>query len=124
MFLNSFILTQNQKQLMIQKPKTAEKQNVHKSRARKNMATKINDNAKRQQMNKPIMDSFYTNSYNNKKNNYQRIKPPQNHSSQFKNKSKTQKHIQSQMCNLTNSRSSLILSSSPKSFIMHLLHEC
>jgi len=61
MFLNSFILTQNQKQLMIQKPKTAEKQNVHKIRARKNMVmSKINGNAKRQQMNnKPIMDSFY-----------------------------------------------------------------
>jgi hypothetical protein len=84
MLLNSFILTQNQKQLMTQKPKTAEKQNAT-TKARKNMATKINCSSKRQQMNnKPIMDSFHTNSYNNK-NNYQRIKPPQNHSSQLKN---------------------------------------
>ncbi len=49
------------------------------------MATKINGSSKRQEMNnKPIMESFHTNSYNNK-NNYQRIKPPQNHSSQLKN---------------------------------------
>jgi len=53
---------------MIQNSKTAEKQNVHKTRARKNMATKINGNSKRQQMNnKPIVDSFHTDSYNNKK---------------------------------------------------------
>jgi hypothetical protein len=71
---------------MIQKPKTTKKKYVHKTRIRKNMATKINGNSKRQQMNnKPIMDNFHTNSYNNKKNNYQRIKPPQNHSSQLKN---------------------------------------
>jgi hypothetical protein len=32
------------------------------------MATKINGNSKRQHMNnKPILDSFHTNSYNNKK---------------------------------------------------------
>jgi len=49
------------------------------------MATKINGSSKRQETNnKPIMESFHTNSYNNK-NNYQRIKPPQNHSSQLKN---------------------------------------
>ncbi len=44
---------------MTQKPKTAEKQNAHTTRARKNMATKINGSSKRQQRNnKPIMDSF------------------------------------------------------------------
>jgi len=76
MLLNSFIPTQSQKQIYVfefihsdSKPETtAEKQNVHKTRARKNMATKINGNSKRQQMNnKPIVDSFHTNSYNNKK---------------------------------------------------------
>jgi hypothetical protein len=50
MFLNSFILAQNQNQLMTQKPKTAEKQNAHTTRAKVKRGNK-NSSSKRQQMN-------------------------------------------------------------------------